>query len=346
MSSGPEIEDFGFNVASLAHALARAVGRQRARGHRRLPALAPPAPQARAMPGAAPPPQAPPPNREVRPVVPSVAPSVTPSVTPSGAAPAAPAAVPEAPDTPKRPIESGEPSPRPIPDFKKSTTPKRPDLAARGVLPDGDAGPLEGLHPRVAASNIHSLESLESAVADCKACVLCKTRTQTVFMDGPRTGRSTSRILFIGEAPGADEDQAGTPFAGPAGALLTDIITKGMGLSRTEVSIANVLKCYPPGNRDPLPAETELCTGWLDRQIGLIDPLVIVPLGRQAACHILGQSAPLGRLRGRVHEVNGRKVVPTFHPAYLLRAPQEKKKAWEDIQLAMAEAGIPLPERG
>ena len=345
MSALPEARESGSDIAALAHALARTVARQAARGHRRVavlpsqPPTAAPAADLAADLAAGPAPG------------PSHAPQPQGAPEPSSAATSTPpqAARPQqAAPQPQEPATSGDPEappPRAVPDFKESTRPKRPDLAVSGKAPDQSAGPLKGPHPREAASQIQSLEALGQAVAACEACSLCETRTQTVFMDGPLTGRSKSRILFIGEAPGADEDRLGTPFVGRAGALLTDIITKGMGLAREDVSIANVLKCRPPGNRDPLPGETELCTGWLDRQIALIDPLVIVPLGRHAACHILGQSAPLGRLRARVHEVNGRKVVPTYHPAYLLRAPHEKKKAWEDIQLAMAEAGVPLPGR-
>lgn len=200
-----------------------------------------------------------------------------------------------------------------------------------------DAAPAG--QPAELAAACSSLEQLRAGVAHCHACGLAKSRTQTVFSDG----QGTSRILFVGEAPGADEDRTGTPFVGRAGQLLTDIITKGMGLERDAVTIVNVLKCRPPGNRDPLPEEKDLCTGWLDRQIELVDPLVIVPLGRHAACHILGVDAPLGRLRGKVHDHGGRKVVPTYHPAYLLRSPHDKRKTWDDIQLAMHEAGIPLP---
>ena len=199
----------------------------------------------------------------------------------------------------------------------------------------------EGPTPAEAASAAGDLGALEASVATCKACALCESRQRTVFMDGI----GTSGIMFVGEAPGADEDRQGIPFVGRAGQLLTDIITKGMGLARADVTIANVLKCRPPGNRDPLPGEKELCTSFLDRQIELVDPKVIVPLGRHAAGHLLGVDAPLGRLRARVHDKDGRKIVPTYHPAYLLRSPHDKKKAWEDIQLAMAEAGVTIPRR-
>ena len=181
-----------------------------------------------------------------------------------------------------------------------------------------------------------SVESLRSAVAVCTECGLCSTRTQTVFADGS----PKARVMFIGEAPGAEEDARGVPFVGRAGKLLSDIIEKGMGLSRAEVYIANVLKCRPPENRDPSVAEKLVCTPWLDRQIELIDPQVLIPLGRHAANHVLGTDLPMGRLRGRVHDLGGRKVVPTFHPAYLLRSTGMKKECWADIQLAMGVLGL------
>lgn len=204
----------------------------------------------------------------------------------------------------------------------------KPDSSSR----DAAAG------TRAIAGACATLDELRTAVAACKACGLCKTRTQTVFMDG----KGARRIVFVGEAPGADEDRTGVPFVGRAGQLLTDIITKGMGLARDEVWIVNVLKCRPPENRDPTTAEKELCTPFLDRQLELMDPAVIIPLGRHAAMHVLGIEASMGAMRGKVHERNGRKVVPTFHPAYLLRSPGEKKECWKDIQLAMQVAGLPV----
>ena len=199
---------------------------------------------------------------------------------------------------------------------------------------------------RAAAAACPDLPSLARAVAACTACELCKTRKQTVFSDGD----GAAGVLFIGEAPGANEDEQGVPFVGAAGQLLSDIIHKGMKLERARVSIANVLKCRPPGNREPTDAEKALCTPWLDRQVELLAPRVIVALGRHAGNHMLGYAGAarqsLAALRGRVHERAGRKVVVTYHPANLLREPDNKKDCWKDIQLAMAELGLQPPARG
>jgi len=192
---------------------------------------------------------------------------------------------------------------------------------------------------RAKASACASLGELRALVAECVACGLAKTRTQTVFSDG----RDHVRVMFIGEAPGESEDLQGVPFVGAAGQLLTDIIQKGMGLPRSEVYIANVLKCRPPGNRDPEPEEKALCTPYLDRQIELVNPEVIVALGLHAARHLLRTPLSMGRLRGKVHSWKGRKVVATYHPAYLLRTPTAKKDCWQDIQLAMREIGLTPP---
>ncbi|MAE27823.1 MAG: uracil-DNA glycosylase [Planctomycetes bacterium] len=190
---------------------------------------------------------------------------------------------------------------------------------------------LEAVRSQAAACQ--DLDILRAAVATCRACGLCETRTQTVFADGD----GSAGILFIGEAPGANEDEQGVPFVGRAGKLLTDIITKGMGLERERVAIANILKCRPPENRDPSTQEKRTCTPWLDRQIELLAPRVVIPLGKHASGHILGSDAAMGAMRGRIHELeNGVRVVPTYHPAYLLRSPGQKKACWEDIKLAMS----------
>ena len=216
------------------------------------------------------------------------------------------------------------------------STPKAPVSPARGALQPAQnpARSARDVAEQAAAAN--TLDELRACVAACEACSLSQTRTHTVFMDG----RAERGVMFVGEAPGAEEDKTGVPFVGRSGQLLTDIITKGMGIPRQEVAIANVLKCRPPDNRPPTPAEKTICTPWLDRQIALIDPQVIIPLGRHAAMHMLKVDASMGALRQQVHEVSGRKIIPTFHPAYLLRSPGEKKECWKDIQLAMGVLGM------
>ena len=245
-----------------------------------------------------------------------------------------PAVHPESPPTtdptPARPTH---PKPPPTRGEQVRDRAKGPAVAVSGP----DSGPL----PAALAPDCGDLGTMAEAVAGCRACGLCQGRTQTVFADG--TGRA--RVMFIGEAPGFHEDRQGVPFVGRAGQLLTDIIEKGMGLKREDVFIANVLKCRPPDNRDPTAEEKRLCTPWLDRQVELVDPKVLIPLGRHAAGHILGSEASMGRLRGRVHDLGGRKVVPTYHPAYLLRNPSAKRECWQDIQLAMAELGLEPPGR-
>jgi DNA polymerase len=174
-------------------------------------------------------------------------------------------------------------------------------------------------------------EPLAAAVAACERCELHCTRTQTVFGRGDRR----ARWLVVGEAPGAEEDRQGEPFVGRAGQLL-DTMLRALGLARGEVYIANVLKCRPPGNRDPSPDEARLCRGYLDRQIELVDPTLILAVGRIAAQNLLATDSPLGKLRGRVHTLGAarRPVVVTYHPAYLLRSPGEKRKAWADLVFA------------
>lgn len=220
---------------------------------------------------------------------------------------------------------------------RRSSSPRR--TSRNGASTEAPARSAEDVKRQAAACS--TLEELRDAVSRCEACGLCRTRTQTVFMDG----EGQSGVMFVGEAPGADEDRTGVPFVGRAGQLLTDIVTKGMGLPRSAVRIANVLKCRPPDNREPTGPEKETCTPWLDRQIELTQPKVLVPLGRHAAMHVLQIVASMGAMRGRVHERGGRKVIPTFHPAYLLRSPGEKKECWKDIQLVMKEIGLARPSQ-
>ena len=172
--------------------------------------------------------------------------------------------------------------------------------------------------------------TLAAAVRECTLCGLCTTRTQTVF----GTGDVHARLMVIGEAPGADEDRQGEPFVGRAGQLLNSML-KAAGFVREQVYIANVLKCRPPNNRDPSTEEAERCLPYLRRQIELVDPAVIICLGRIASQRLLGHEEPLGRQRGRVHRIGRTPVVVTYHPAYLLRSPSEKRKSWDDLKLAM-----------
>lgn len=172
------------------------------------------------------------------------------------------------------------------------------------------------------------LAALARTVSNCTKCTLCETRTQTVFADGC----PTSDLVFVGEAPGVEEDRQGIPFVGRAGQLLTDIIVKGMKLNRSDVYICNVLKCRPPENRDPTTEEKRLCEEHLVRQLELVKPKVIVALGRHAANTLLRSDESTSRLRGKWHFYHGIPLRVTYHPAYLLRKPEEKAKTWEDIK--------------
>ena len=173
-------------------------------------------------------------------------------------------------------------------------------------------------------------EQLRASVSDCRLCELCKTRKQTVFGVGDRD----ANCLIVGEAPGAEEDRLGDPFVGRAGQLLNYML-RAIGLEREQVYIANILKCRPPGNRDPRPEEMASCEPYLLRQIDLLKPKVIVAAGRIAAQSLLRSTTPIGRLRGRRHIYAPAELpmVVTYHPAYLLRSPLQKSKSWEDLKM-------------
>ena len=166
-------------------------------------------------------------------------------------------------------------------------------------------------------------------MCDSHACPLAAARTKLVF----GAGNANADLMFVGEAPGADEDIQGFPFVGRAGQLLTDIIEKGLKISRQDVYIANVIKCRPPGNRNPEPDEVNTCEPFLFQQIEAIKPKVIVALGKFAAQTLLRTLDPISKLRGRVFAYRGAKLIPTFHPAYLLRNPSSKREVWEDMKL-------------
>ena len=176
-----------------------------------------------------------------------------------------------------------------------------------------------------------ALSALAAVVRGCEKCSLCKTRTQTVF----GVGNVQADLVFVGEAPGADEDAQGEPFVGKAGQLLTDIIVKGMKMKREDVYICNVLKCRPPNNRNPNPEEMSMCEPYLIQQLSMIRPKVICALGGVASKCLLQTEASVGQLRGRWHNYQGIPLRVTYHPAYLLRTPADKGKTWEDIQEVM-----------
>jgi len=178
------------------------------------------------------------------------------------------------------------------------------------------------------------LDGLARHLLNCARCRLSEKRKTVVFGEGA----PDARIMFIGEGPGAEEDRTGRPFVGQAGQLL-DRMVIAMGFQRAQIYIANVVKCRPPGNRDPKDDEISACSGFLDRQIELIRPDVIVALGRFAANRLTGTDKPLGALRGRWSHYKGVPLLSTYHPAYLLRTPADKRKVWQDLQMVMAKLG-------
>lgn len=199
--------------------------------------------------------------------------------------------------------------------------------AAARVVPLRPAGDAAQRLARIASLD---WPELAADVEACTACGLCRTRKRAV----PGVGDPRARWLFVGEAPGAEEDARGEPFVGQAGRLLDNMLA-ALGLSRREgVYIANVLKCRPPGNRAPEPAEAEACRPYLERQVALVQPALIVALGKSAATLLLGSEATIASLRGRVHRYRGIPLVVTYHPAYLLRNLTDKAKAWEDLLFA------------
>ncbi len=184
-----------------------------------------------------------------------------------------------------------------------------------------------------------ALEALAAQVAGCTRCRLHETRTRTVFGEGD----PAPRLAVVGEAPGADEDRTGRPFIGRAGALLTRMLA-AIGLAREDVFILNVLKCRPPGNRSPRPDEAAACRPFLDRQVELLSPTLLLALGSHAARLLLRTERGITALRGRFHtSPEGWRVMPTYHPAYLLRHPPAKREAWEDLQKVAEALGLEIP---
>ncbi len=179
------------------------------------------------------------------------------------------------------------------------------------------------------------LAALVDWIGDCRRCALAPTRTKIVYGQG----NLHAEIMFVGEAPGADEDEQGLAFVGRAGQLLTDIIEKGLKVPRPEVFIANVIKCRPPGNRNPETAEILACQPFLEQQIEIVKPKVLIGLGKFAGQWLLKTAEPISRIRGRFGDYRGIPVMPTFHPAYLLRNPSAKKDVWEDLKLVLRHLG-------
>jgi len=207
--------------------------------------------------------------------------------------------------------------------------------SASALPPTGSVRAAPAPWPFVPMGDPGGLTDLPGVVGwagDCRRCKLAGTRTNLVFGQG----NANADLMFVGEAPGADEDEQGLAFVGRAGQLLTDIIEKGMKMSRADVYIANILMCRPPGNRNPEPDEIQSCQPFLEKKIELIRPRVIVGLGRFPSQWLMKTEEPIGRIRGRVGDYHGIKVVPTYHPAYLLRNPSAKKDVWDDMKVVLS----------
>jgi DNA polymerase len=203
----------------------------------------------------------------------------------------------------------------------------------RGAEPAGEAAAAGAEDAPPAEDATDALPAMAKEVAGCTACALCHGRTQTVF----GVGDPRAEWLVVGEGPGEQEDKKGEPFVGPAGRLLDNMLRAAGRARGDRVYIANIVKCRPPGNRNPRPEEADACFPYLKRQLELIRPRLIIAVGKTAAQNLLGTDAPLGRMRGRVYQLpeSGIPVIVTYHPAYLLRTPQHKRLAWEDLRLAL-----------
>lgn len=209
-----------------------------------------------------------------------------------------------------------------------------PSLSKRPTSAPVAKPELESVMVNIAQALPEPTESIEQIRADIGPnCTRCKLSTLGRKQVVNSTGNYNADLMFVGEAPGADEDEQGFPFVGRAGQLLTDIIEKGLQIPRKDVFIGNINRCRPPGNRAPEPDETIACKPFLKREIAVVRPKVIVVLGATAAQNLLETKVPIGKLRGHFHDYLGTKVMPTFHPAYLLRDPHKKREVWEDMKL-------------
>ena len=214
--------------------------------------------------------------------------------------------------------------------------PERPNPPARAFALRPEQAPSPGGRSDPGPA----LLELRAEIGDCTRCPLSEGRTKLVFGEGS----PQARLVFVGEGPGRDEDRSGRPFVGAAGQLLDRIIS-AIGLAREDVYICNIVKCRPPGNRDPEPAETTVCGRFVKRQLAIIRPEVVVALGKPSAQFLLDTDQPISRLRGRFHEQDGLLIMPTFHPAYLLRNQGAKRPVWEDMKQVRDRLGLEGPSR-
>jgi DNA polymerase len=222
-----------------------------------------------------------------------------------------------------------------------SAAPEEKAIPRRTLVSDQPVPPLVSFGPVLPAEQrAAALAAVRELLGECQRCPLAEGRNKIVFADGD----ANAQLMFVGEGPGADEDAQGLPFVGRAGQLLNNMIV-AMGLKREQVYIANIVKCRPPQNRKPEPEEARSCTPFLERQIEIVRPRVLVALGATAATYLLGMRGSIGSMRGRIHDYRGIQTVVTYHPAFLLRDPTQKKEAWKDLQMAMAALGLKAPSR-
>jgi uracil-DNA glycosylase family 4 len=239
------------------------------------------------------------------------------------------------------PAATERPQPAPFssssipPASQESTIPRRTLVSDQPVPPLVSFAPVLPAEQRLAA-----LAAVRDLIGECQRCQLAQGRNKIVFADGD----PNAQLMFVGEGPGADEDAQGLPFVGRAGQLLNNMIA-AMGLKREQVYIANIVKCRPPQNRKPEPDEANTCMPFLERQIEIVRPRVLVALGATAATYLLGMRGSIASMRGRIHDYRGIQTVVTYHPAFLLRDPTQKKEAWKDLQMAMSALGIKAPSR-
>jgi uracil-DNA glycosylase len=223
---------------------------------------------------------------------------------------------------------------------RSRVVPQADQKIVESVTLESEVDLKKGRRPKERAARELALQQLDACVNDCTRCPeLASTRTQTVF----GVGNPEAKVMFVGEAPGADEDAQGEPFVGRAGQLLNKIIG-ACGWKREDLYICNILRCRPPGNRTPLPQEAANCREYLDGQISIVDPDYIVCWGTCAAQNLLGMTDSIGKMRGKWFQHGRAKVLCTYHPSYLLRNPEAKKPVWDDMQLLMADMGVTPPK--